>query len=102
MERPIFMYEEESQADKLARKSKESPVFPIGKHIIYIFKIEIFPNTYFVLCSNRWPSDSSWFWCLQVQQKRENEYKCIFNAIACWCTRNCCRRFIPWVTLLND
>lgn len=27
---PIFMYEEESQSEKLARKSKEMPVFPIG------------------------------------------------------------------------
>lgn len=27
---PIFTYEEESQAEKLARKSKETPIFPIG------------------------------------------------------------------------
>ncbi|XP_022917438.1 HIG1 domain family member 1C-like isoform X2 [Onthophagus taurus] len=29
-DRPIFMYEEESQSEKLARKSKETPVFPIA------------------------------------------------------------------------
>ncbi|GJQ77160.1 hypothetical protein Trydic_g14837 [Trypoxylus dichotomus] len=30
MKKPIFMYEEESQAEKLARKSKETPIFPIA------------------------------------------------------------------------
>lgn len=31
LKKPIFMYEEESQVDKLTRKSKETPIFPIGK-----------------------------------------------------------------------
>lgn len=30
MKKPIFMYEEESQSEKLARKSKETPIFPIA------------------------------------------------------------------------
>lgn len=32
MEKPNFIYEQESQSNKLARKSKEMPVFPIGKY----------------------------------------------------------------------
>lgn len=31
-DKPIFTYEQESQAEKLARKSKETPIFPIGKY----------------------------------------------------------------------
>lgn len=27
----LFPYEEESQGDRLARKSKEAPIFPIGE-----------------------------------------------------------------------
>lgn len=27
----LYPYEEESQGDKLARKAKETPVFPLGK-----------------------------------------------------------------------
>lgn len=37
MERPDFFYKEESQADKLARKSKEMPVFPLGKYTLNVF-----------------------------------------------------------------
>ncbi|GJQ77159.1 hypothetical protein Trydic_g14836 [Trypoxylus dichotomus] len=29
-DKPIFSYEEESQKDKLVRKSKETPIFPIA------------------------------------------------------------------------
>lgn len=42
LQKPIFMYEEESQAEKLARKSKETPIFPIGKNCftkLLVFKI---------------------------------------------------------------
>lgn len=31
MEKPNIYFEEESQGDRLARKSKEMPIFPIGK-----------------------------------------------------------------------
>lgn len=31
-EKPEFRYEQESQADRLARKSKEMPVFPLGNY----------------------------------------------------------------------
>lgn len=31
LEKPDFRYEQESQVDRLARKSKEMPIFPLGK-----------------------------------------------------------------------
>lgn len=34
-EKPSFSYEQETQAEKLARKSKEMPIFPIGKYVIH-------------------------------------------------------------------
>lgn len=33
MDKPDFRYEQESQSDRLARKSKEMPIFPLGKYI---------------------------------------------------------------------
>lgn len=30
----LLPYEEESQSDRLARKSKEAPIFPVGKFTI--------------------------------------------------------------------
>lgn len=38
---PIFDYNEESQAEKLARKSKDSPFMIIGKYLKYITKLSI-------------------------------------------------------------
>lgn len=32
MEKPDFRYEQETQVDRLARKSKEMPIFPLGKY----------------------------------------------------------------------
>lgn len=38
---PIFVYNEESQADRLARKSKDSPFMIIGKYTLTLNLIKV-------------------------------------------------------------
>lgn len=35
----LFSYEEESQSERLARKSREAPIFPVGKYLLHLSQL---------------------------------------------------------------
>lgn len=84
----IFDYVDETKSERLARKSQEMPVFPIGELSVNItLKFEILIIDFFrywlfggCLRNRR----------LQIQKARCDESQCFLNATPSWGARRCC------------